>query len=123
MTTTVQVFEPALCGSTGFCGPSIAPQRIGFTAERFNLAQQPKAFVDLAAAKQALESKGESTLPLVVGDGTKKSSGTYPSREPLAEWTYVTTLTAKSAELTASSGGCCGSRSSGYNSKKSKCCC
>lgn len=135
MTTTVQVFDPAMCCSTGICGPSIDPQLIRFAAdlewlqscgvsvERFNLAQQPKAFVDHAAAKQALESKGESALPLIVVCGIEKSSGTYPSREQLAEWTGVTTPTAMGAEPKASSGGCCGSRSSGDDSKKSKCCC
>jgi hypothetical protein len=72
MSITIQVFDPAMCCSTGICGPSVDPQLIRFAAdlewlqgsgisvERFNLAQQPKAFVDNAAAKQALDTKGEA---------------------------------------------------------------
>ena len=103
MSATVQVFDPAMCCSTGICGPSVDPQLIRFAAdlewlsgrgvsvERFNLAQQPKAFAESAAAKQALEAKGEAALPLILVDGKEKSSGTYPSREQLAEWAGIAT--------------------------------
>jgi AhpD family alkylhydroperoxidase len=103
MSITIQVFDPAMCCSTGICGPSVDPQLIRFAAdlewlqgsgisvERFNLAQQPKAFVDNAAAKQALDTKGEAALPLITVNGTVKSTGTYPSREQLAEWAGVAT--------------------------------
>lgn len=103
MSVTIQVFDPAMCCSTGICGPSVDPQLIRFAAdlewiqssgvsvERFNLAQQPKAFAESTAAKQALEATGESALPLVLVDGVVKSSGIYPLREQLAEWTGVAT--------------------------------
>jgi len=54
--TAVRVFDPAMCCSTGVCGPSVDPQLARFSAdldwltsqgvavERFNLAQQPAAF-------------------------------------------------------------------------------
>ena len=98
MTTTIQVFDPAMCCSTGICGPSVEPQLIRFAAdlewvqsqgvvvERFNLAQQPQAFVDNTIAKEALESGGEQALPLTIVNGSAKARGTYPSREQLAEW-------------------------------------
>ncbi|HMA92027.1 MAG TPA: arsenite efflux transporter metallochaperone ArsD [Polyangiaceae bacterium] len=98
MSIIVQVFDPAMCCSTGICGPSVDPQLIrfaadlewlstnGVTVQRFNLAQQPQAFVENALAKQALESEDASALPLVVVNGTAKSRGTYPTREQLAEW-------------------------------------
>jgi hypothetical protein len=135
MSVTVQVFDPAMCCSTGICGPSVDPQLIRFAAdlewlqssgvsvERFNLAQQPKAFADSAAAKQALEAKGEAALPLILVDGTEKSSGTYPSREQLAEWAGVVCESEPLEATKASTGGCCGgSKASGDGSKKSKCC-
>ncbi len=101
MSVTVRVFDPALCCSTGVCGPSIDPQLARFAAdldwlksqgvsvERFNLAQQPAAFVEDPTVKSALETKGEAGLPLVKVDGAVKSSGSYPSREELASWVGI----------------------------------
>jgi len=144
MSITVQVFDPAMCCSTGICGPSVDPQLIRFAAdlewlqgsgvsvERFNLAQQPKAFVDNAGARQALDAKGEAALPLITVNGSVKSTGTYPSREQLAEWAGVTSerpirrdtsdAPAECADTQGSSGGCCSPKASSDGSKKSKCC-
>jgi len=114
---SVRVFDPAMCCSTGICGPSVDPQLARFAAdldwlksqgvavERFNLSQQPAAFADDAAVKTALETKGEAGLPLVKVNGEVKSSGTYPSRDELAGWAGVR---APAPEVKASSGGCCG---------------
>lgn len=97
----VRVFDPAMCCSTGVCGPSVDPQLARFAAdldwlksqgvsvERFNLSQQPAAFADDASVKTALETKGEGGLPLVKVNGEVKSSGVYPSREELAAWAGV----------------------------------
>lgn len=94
----VQVFDPPMCCSTGICGPSVDPQLVRFAAdldwlkgqgvsvERFNLSQQPGAFVEDAAAKAALETKGEAGLPIVKVNGQVQSSGVYPSRDELATW-------------------------------------
>jgi hypothetical protein len=143
MSVSVQVFDPAMCCSTGICGPSVDPQLIRFAADlkwlqdcgvsvaRFNLAQQPQAFAESAAAKQALESKGESALPLILVDGVEKSSGVYPLREQLADWTGVATgrrdatdASATEAAAKASSGACCcGSKGPGGEANKSKSCC
>ena len=53
--TAVRVFDPAMCCSTGICGPSVDPELVRFAAdldwlksqgvsvERFNLSQQPAA--------------------------------------------------------------------------------
>jgi len=99
--TTVQVFDPPMCCSTGVCGPSVDPQLVRFAAdldwlhaqgvsvERFNLAQQPGAFAGDAAVRAALESDGEAALPLVKVDGAVKSRGEYPSRDELAAWAGV----------------------------------
>ncbi len=96
--TTVQVFDPAMCCSTGVCGPSVDPQLTRFAAdldwlkaqgvsvERFNLAQQPAAFAQDAAVRAALETKGDAGLPLVKVNGRTQCSGAYPSRAELARW-------------------------------------
>jgi AhpD family alkylhydroperoxidase len=99
--TTVRVFDPAMCCSTGICGPSVDPQLVRFAAdldwlksqgisvERFNLSQQPGAFADDASVKSALEMRGEAGLPLVKVNGEVRSSGTYPSRDELAAWAGI----------------------------------
>jgi AhpD family alkylhydroperoxidase len=96
--TAIRVFDPAMCCSTGICGPSVDPQLVRFAAdldwlktqgvsvERFNLAQQPAAFAADAAVRAALETKGEAGLPLVKVDGEVKSIGVFPSRDELAAW-------------------------------------
>jgi Arsenical resistance operon protein ArsD len=70
-----------MCCFTGICDPAVDPQLVRFAAdldwlksqgvavERFSLSQQPGAFVDDAAAKSALETKGEAGLPLVKVNG------------------------------------------------------
>ena len=96
--THLRVFDPAMCCSSGVCGPSIDPQLARFAAdldwlkgqgvsvERFNLAHQPATFASDAAVKAALEEKGEAGLPVVKVDGEVKSIGIYPSRRDLATW-------------------------------------
>lgn len=96
--TTVQVFDPAMCCSTGICGPSVDPKLVRFAAdldwvknqgasvERFNLAQQPANFAADADVKAALDTSVDDSLPLVKVHGMVKSKGRYPSRAELAEW-------------------------------------
>jgi Arsenical resistance operon protein ArsD len=97
----VQVFDPAMCCSTGVCGPGVDPQlaRIaadlewlkskGVEVERYNLAQDVAAFTANATVKQALNSQGTKCLPMMLVDGRAISQGNYPTREELAEMTGV----------------------------------
>jgi AhpD family alkylhydroperoxidase len=94
----VRVYDPALCCSTGVCGPDVDPELIRFAAdldwlkregvevERFNLAQQPGAFTAEPTVRRILQDTGEAGLPLILVGGVVKSSGTYPSRDMLAAW-------------------------------------
>ena len=97
----MQVFDPAMCCSTGVCGPSVDPTLPRFAAdlewlkskgvevERFNLAQQLAAFSTTPKIKQALNSQGTKSLPMILVDGEVKSSGGYPSRADLARFAGV----------------------------------
>ncbi len=99
--TTVRVYHPAMCCSTGVCGPDVDPELVRFAADldwlkgegvvvaRFNLAQQPAAFASEPLARKILQDVGEAGLPLILVDGAVKSSGTYPSRDLLAEWAHL----------------------------------
>ncbi len=133
--TTVRVFDPAMCCSTGICGPSVDPQLARFAAdlawlegqgvavERFNLAQQPAAFVGDAEVRAALEAKGADSLPLVKVDDAVKSSGGYPSRAELAVWAGLGGAPAGPVEAIATpkatGGGCCGGAGKASTSTKS----
>jgi hypothetical protein len=126
MPNVLRVYDPAMCCSTGVCGPSVDAQLVRFAAdldwltgqgvqvERFNLAQQPAAFVASAAVKQALTERGEAALPVVLAGDAVMSIGSYPSRAQLAEWAGVP-LGASPAKrklplgVASPSGGCCGS--------------
>jgi len=93
---TMQVFDPAMCCSTGVCGPTVDPALPRFAAdldwlkskgvevERFNLAQQPAAFSATPKVTEALHSHGTKSLPMILVDGEVRASGGYPNRAELA---------------------------------------
>lgn len=124
----VQVFDPPMCCATGVCGPSIDPELARFSADlewlkqqgievrRFNLAQDPAAFVGHSAVKQALAARGNECLPLVLVDERVAMEGSYPSRETLAALAGV--VIRKLAVATS----CCGPSPTNVASKKSGCC-
>lgn len=99
--TTIQVFDPPMCCSTGICGPTVDPKLARFAAdlhwlankgvrvERFNLSQQPQAFAANPTVKTALEVHGNECLPLVLVNGEIRSRGSYPSREELTRMAGV----------------------------------
>ncbi|EBU1659867.1 arsenite efflux transporter metallochaperone ArsD, partial [Salmonella enterica] len=78
---TIQIFDPALCCSSGVCGPETDPALVAFAAdfewartqgvniERFNLAQQPLLFAQNEIVKGFLARSGKEALPLILVDG------------------------------------------------------
>lgn len=112
---TIQVFDPALCCSSGVCGTDVDQKLVDFAAdvswlknqggviERFNLAQQPLAFADNAVVKGFLERSGQEALPLILVDGEVALAGRYPQRAELARWAKI-----PSTPDTKKDGGCCG---------------
>jgi hypothetical protein len=129
MPVTIRVFDPAMCCSSGVCGPSIDPelarfaadvdwlQKQGVKVERFNLSQQPAAFAETSAVKAALE-RGMEVLPLLMVDDRVAVEGAYPSRETLAALAGV--VVKRLGVAPATGGGCCGP-SDGTKSKSSCC--
>ncbi|OGA28007.1 MAG: transcriptional regulator [Betaproteobacteria bacterium RIFCSPLOWO2_02_FULL_65_24] len=117
--TTIQVFDPALCCSTGVCGVEVDQQLVTFAAdlewarqngaqvERFNLAQQPLAFAESLVVKGFLERSGMEALPLILVDGEVALAGRYPNRIELVRWAGIEQQT---FEITPAVGCCGGSR-------------
>jgi AhpD family alkylhydroperoxidase len=97
-TVRLDVYDPAMCCSTGVCGPDVDRvlvrfagdlkwlQDQGVKVQRFNLSQSPAAFVENEQVKQALTDRGEAALPMVLTDGRILSTGRYPERHELAAW-------------------------------------
>jgi hypothetical protein len=94
---TISVYDPAMCCSTGVCGPSTDPEltRIardlrwaesqGAKVERFNLAQEPDAFVGSQKVSGLMQAFGEEALPAVLVNGSVAFHSRYPSKEELVE--------------------------------------
>lgn len=112
----MEVFDPAMCCSTGVCGPSVDPKLARFAADvewlksqgvevkRFNLAQEPRAFVENRSVADALMGRDDA-LPLLLVDGAIVSVGTYPDRATLARMTGLVAPTTR--EDTSSRTCCC----------------
>ena len=122
----IQVFDPALCCSSGVCGVDVDQALVNFAAdvawakeqgahiERFNLAQQPMAFAGNAVVKGMLERSGEGALPLTLVDGEVALAGRYPTRDELSRWVGSQPAAAEpagpdvaEADVAASTTGCC----------------
>ena len=95
---TVQVYDKPMCCSTGVCGPEVDPvlpkyaadldwlKSQGHQVERYNLAQQPQAFIENKAIHHLLSTAGTDCLPVVIVDGEIVSQAVYPSRDDLTGW-------------------------------------
>ena len=82
-----------MCCSTGLCGTEIDPALVRFAAllgqlshqgvkvERYNLGQQPMAFVQNPAVKTLLDQEGMTVLPLLFVGGEVFLKGRYPTDE------------------------------------------
>lgn len=117
----IQVFDPALCCSTGVCGVDVDQSLVNFSAdvdwarqqgatvERFNLGQQPMAFAENPAVKGYLERSGAEGLPLILVDGEVALAGRYPRRAELARWAGLPGLATSvtPAETCCSGSKCC----------------
>ena len=98
---TIRVYDPPMCCSTGICGPNVDPDLVNFAAmlsqlgtqgihiERYNLGQQPMAFVQNPAVKTMLDTEGPESLPLIFWDDTVHLKGRYPTRDERPHWFRV----------------------------------
>jgi hypothetical protein len=117
---SIQIFDPALCCSTGVCGVDVDQSLVSFSAdaewarqngaqlERFNLAKEPMAFAQNPTVKRFLERSGQQALPLTLVNGEMAMAGRYPSRSELARWAGIATAETAQAQGSCCSGGRCG---------------
>ena len=119
--STIEIFDPAMCCSTGVCGVDVDQPLVSFAAdvdwakkkgaqiERFNLAQEPLVFARNAVVSAFLQRSGDEALPLILVEGEVALAGRYPSRAELARWAGISS-TPVNAEVKAASACCSGSR-------------
>lgn len=94
----IDIFDPVLCCASGVCGPQVDPKLLkiagdlrwvqdnGGQVRRFNLGQNPAAFVQNGKVRHELSLGGEAVLPLILVDGEVALRGRYPTREELTAW-------------------------------------
>jgi hypothetical protein len=93
---TLEIFDPAMCCSTGVCGVEVDPVLVqcnadllwlaeqGVTVNRYNLSQQPQSFTANPSVLKELEA-GMERLPLTLIDGRIVATGAYLSRAQLIQ--------------------------------------
>jgi hypothetical protein len=99
----LKIYDPAMCCSSGVCGPSVDPTLAAFAGtlqliarlgtvkiERYNLGQQPQAFVDNSQVKSLLAGGGIECLPSIFIDDKLVFQARYPSRDELAKALGIT---------------------------------
>jgi hypothetical protein len=88
----IEIYGPAMCCSTGVCGPSVDPELVRIQealrqiqkqapevkVDRYGLSAAPHAFVSNTVVAELLKSEGPECLPLVFVDGDLVSKGSYP---------------------------------------------
>lgn len=119
VTASIEVFDPAMCCSTGVCGPSVDPELARFESDlrwlgaqgvavtRHNLAQEPGEFVARPLVAAMMAAGGEDVLPIVLVDGKLRSSGTWLTRADLAGSVGITVPAVGGDLLAPTRDACC----------------
>lgn len=118
----LSIFDPAMCCSTGVCGPSVDPEllrvaavlenlkKAGVEVARHSLSSEPQAFMRSEAVADALNKKGVEALPITLIDGKIVKSGIYPTNEEFAHLLGVEVDSIKPATKVKVSKCGCGSK-------------
>lgn len=120
--TTVTVYDPAMCCSTGICGAEVDQTLVTFAADldwlksagvsvtRINLSQEPGEFAANEAVRTVLEKDGVEGLPVIMLGDVMFSAGRYPARAELAKMADVADRAGANdgADEVQETGGCCG---------------
>ena len=120
MTKTMKIFDPAMCCSTGVCGPGVDPELIrvstvlnnlkknGVIVERVNLTGNPQAFMDDDKVSELLSGEGPDVLPVIIVNGKVVKTRSYPTDEEFCTLLDVPESHIKTTLKAISRGCCCG---------------
>lgn len=110
----MEIYEPAMCCSTGLCGVSVNPEllrvattlnnlvRHGVIVNRYNLNSAPQNFVSNPVVNAEISKNGTDTLPLILVDGEIVITNRYPTDEE-----FASLLDVPFEYTQAPKGGCC----------------
>lgn len=116
----IEIFEPAMCCSTGLCGVSVDPELLristvlntlkerGTEVKRYNLANAPMQFVTNHVVSEFVKLYGADKLPVTVVDGELAVSGRYPTNEEFTEWLQLPQDVLGKQESCCGGSCCCG---------------
>lgn len=94
----MQIFEPAMCCSTGLCGVGVDPELLristtlnnieknGVKVDRFNLNNSPMEFVNNKVVTNFLAENDVSKLPIVLVDNEIVIIGRYPTADEFCKY-------------------------------------
>lgn len=137
----IEIFDPAMCCSTGVCGPSVDKnllriatlidtlKNMGIEVKRHNLSSEPQAFIHNEKVKQLLQEKGADVLPITLVGGEIAAIGQYPTTAQMSGWTgkdltFISVgqgACCEEEENTHAGGCCCGSEPK--DDHEDACCC
>ncbi len=113
------IFDPAMCCSTGLCGPVIDLELLristvisnleknGVKVERYNLNSNLQAFVDNIVIHEILNRDGVDVLPVTIVDGKVVKTNKYPTNDELLKFLDVPESYIKGIEKPATQDSCC----------------
>ncbi|WP_128513657.1 MULTISPECIES: arsenite efflux transporter metallochaperone ArsD [Tabrizicola] len=99
--TTITVYDPAMCCSTGICGTDVDQKLVdlaadldwlkaqGVRVQRFGLSREPAEFAANDTIRQIMQDSEGDDLPVFMINGALKAKAHYPSRAELADWTGI----------------------------------
>jgi hypothetical protein len=94
----IEIFDPAMCCSTGVCGPAIDPELLriatvlnslkakGIIISRHGLSNEPQEFISNQVINAILLKEGAGVLPVTLVDGQVAKTKTYPTNQELSDW-------------------------------------
>lgn len=113
MNATIEIFDPAMCCSTGVCGTDVDDTLVDFAndlkwlkskgieVKRFNLGQEPEGFKGNPHVLTRLQKEGTNVLPMILVNNEVTSEGGYPDRNQLCEWLGINTQTSTNSDSEA----------------------
>ena len=86
----IEIFDPAMCCSTGVCGPNIDLELLriatvinslqvkGIVIKRHGLSNEPQAFISNQVINDILRKEGADILPITLVNGEIVKTKEYP---------------------------------------------
>jgi hypothetical protein len=113
------IFDPAMCCSTGLCGPVVDMELLrvstilnnleknGVKVERYNLTNNPQAFVDNKIINEILSREGIDVLPVTVVNDKVIKTKNYPTNDEFVKFLDIPESYLKAKGTLETKGPCC----------------